>query len=70
MFVTATMGGNALIRHLRRGRAALALLLFRLAWGIGRLGNGRGLHHNAHMPLHFGFRCFSPRLWTSLLWPC
>ena len=34
MIVTAKIGGNAMIWHLRLGHVVLALLLFRLAWGL------------------------------------
>ena len=34
MVVTAKMGGNAMLWHLRLGHVVLALLLFRLVWGI------------------------------------
>lgn len=34
MIVTAKIGGNAMLWHLRLGHVVLALLLFRLAWGI------------------------------------
>lgn len=34
MIVTAKIGGNAMLWHLRLGHVVLALLLFRLVWGI------------------------------------
>ncbi|MDO4591371.1 MAG: cytochrome b/b6 domain-containing protein [Comamonadaceae bacterium] len=34
MIVTAKMGGNAMEWHLRLGHVVLALLLFRLVWGV------------------------------------
>lgn len=34
MIVTAKIGGNAMIWHLRLGQVVLALLLFRLVWGL------------------------------------
>lgn len=34
LFISAKMGGNAMVWHLRLGYAALALLLFRLCWGF------------------------------------
>jgi cytochrome b len=34
MIVTAKIGGNAMIWHLRLGHVVLALLLFRLVWGL------------------------------------
>ncbi|WP_159917972.1 cytochrome b/b6 domain-containing protein [Pantoea sp. 18069] len=34
MIVTAKIGGNAMIWHLRLGHVVLALLLFRLVWGF------------------------------------
>lgn len=34
MIVTAKIGGNAMLWHLRLGHVVLALLLFRLAWGL------------------------------------
>ncbi|MGV8806010.1 MAG: cytochrome b/b6 domain-containing protein [Polaromonas sp.] len=42
--VTATVGGNAMVWHLRLGYAMLTLLLFRLVWGLvgghwSRFGN-------------------------------
>jgi cytochrome b len=33
-FVTAKLGGNAMVWHFRAGHAILALLLFRLIWGF------------------------------------
>ena len=34
LFISAKMGGNAMVWHLRLGYAVLALLLFRLCWGF------------------------------------
>ncbi len=34
MIVTAKIGGNAMIWHLRLGHVVLALLMFRLVWGL------------------------------------
>ena len=34
LFISAKMGGNATVWHLRCGYAVLALLLFRLVWGL------------------------------------
>ncbi|MET1115307.1 MAG: cytochrome b/b6 domain-containing protein [Comamonas sp.] len=34
MIVTAKIGGNAMLWHLRLGHVVLALLLFRLVWGV------------------------------------
>ena len=34
LFITANIGGNAMIWHFRIGLAVLALLLFRLVWGL------------------------------------
>lgn len=34
MIVTAKIGGNAMVWHLRLGHVVLALLLFRLVWGM------------------------------------
>ena len=32
--VTANIGGNAMVWHMRSGLAVLSLLLFRLVWGL------------------------------------
>lgn len=34
LVVTAKLGGNAMVWHIRLGHVVLALLLFRLAWGL------------------------------------
>ena len=34
MVITAKLGGNWMVWHLRLGHVVLALLLFRLAWGL------------------------------------
>ncbi len=34
LFVTAELGGNAMVWHFRFGFCVLTLLLFRLAWGL------------------------------------
>ena len=34
LIITAKIGGNAMLWHLRLGHVVLALLLFRLAWGV------------------------------------
>ena len=34
MVITGRVGGNALVWHMRLGLAVLALLVFRLLWGV------------------------------------